>query len=287
MPIETTKRWMSKRMDTWLKRYKLYICTPALLVPYPGHPIFMGHDEMTIHCQGRRVYRYQKTWHSERINLPICPLHRVALTCHCRVIEEGWFPEKDCPLIWRNLSWLLQPMGPNKRDPKRYASQEYCPLRAELSAFVPEHKYTNLQFLGYIKDMQKRTWTVVFMIYVGIEGAVDNHQTIFEKLPRKDIRIAGSGYLNSLNFLPYVHLRYPVTYFSAYSPWGLWSYCKQPGHLKDNCLHFPKRKEFFFKKEDANKSYLNWNRSAPSISDHVYMVFEHSCEESSHKLVCN
>jgi hypothetical protein len=35
MPIETTKRWMSKRMDTWLKRYKLYICTPALLVPYP------------------------------------------------------------------------------------------------------------------------------------------------------------------------------------------------------------------------------------------------------------
>jgi hypothetical protein len=79
-------------------------------------------------------------------------------------------------------------MGPNKRDPKRYASQEYCPLRAELSAFVPEeHKYTNLQFLGYIKDMQKRTWTVVFMIYVGIEGAVDNHQTIFEKLPRKDI----------------------------------------------------------------------------------------------------
>jgi hypothetical protein len=86
------------------------------------------------------------------------------------------------------------------------------------------------------------------MIYVGIEGAVDNHQTIFEKLPRKDIWIAGSGYLNSLNFLPYVHLRYPVTYFSAYSPWGLWAYCEQPGHLKDNCLHFPKRKDFFFKK---------------------------------------
>lgn len=37
----------------WLKRYKLYSCTPGLLVPYPGHPIFMGHYEMTIHCQSR------------------------------------------------------------------------------------------------------------------------------------------------------------------------------------------------------------------------------------------
>lgn len=46
-------------------------------------------------------------------------------------------------------------------------------------------------------------------------------------------------------------------------------------------------KVFFFFKEDANKSYLNWNRSTPSISDYVYMLFEYSCEESSHKLVCN
>lgn len=108
-------------------------------------------------------------------------------------------------------------------------------------------------------------WQESIRQYRGVVDKIrQHHQTIFEKLPRKDIRIAGSGYLNSLNFLPCVHLRYTVTYFSAYSPWGLRSFCEQPGHFKDNRLHFSKRK-VYFREEAANKSDLNWNRSAPQF----------------------